>query len=152
MSKLKRTNSSHQDFIELVKELDAYLKITDGEEHSFYNQFNGIENLQYCLIAYKNRIPVGCGAFKRFDDESVEIKRMYLKSDYRGSGIASNILKELEAWAKEEGYNRTVLETGTRQVEAVKFYDKSGYKRIPNYGQYVGMENSKCFEKRLIKS
>jgi GNAT superfamily N-acetyltransferase len=149
MIQLKRTHSSHQDFINLVKELDAYLKITDGEEHDFYNQFNGIETIQHVIVAYVDDQPVGCGAFKEFDEISVEIKRMYLKQEHRGSGIAYKILTELEVWAKEEGYERTVLETGTRQVEAVKFYHKSGYKRIPNYGQYKDMENSNCFEKQL---
>lgn len=149
MIHIKRTNSSNQDFINLVKELDAYLKITDGEEHDFYNQFNGIDNLNHTVVAYYDDKPVGCGAFKKYDEASVEIKRMYLKPDHRGSGIASQILTALEVWAKEIGNERTVLETGTRQVEAVKFYHKSGYHRIPNYGQYVNMENSNCFEKNL---
>ena len=149
MIQIKRTNSSDQDFINLVKELDAYLKITDGDEHDFYNQFNGIENLKHTVVAYQDDVPVGCGAFKQFDQDSVEVKRMYLKPEHRGSGIASEILNSLEIWAKEKGNSRTVLETGSRQVEAVKFYHKSGYQRIPNYGQYIQMENSKCFRKEL---
>ena len=72
MIQLKRTNSSNQDFIELVAELDAYLKITDGDDHDFYNQFNGIENLKHCVVAYKDEKPVGCGAFKAFDLSKVE--------------------------------------------------------------------------------
>ena len=149
MIKLRSTTSDDQDFIDLVKELDTYLKITDGDEHDFYNQFNGIESLQSVLVAYYNNKPVGCGAFKPYDHESVEVKRMYLKPENRGSGIAADILKTLEISAKEGGYKRTVLETGKRQLEAVKFYHKSGYRRIPNYGQYVQMDNSYCFEKRL---
>jgi GNAT superfamily N-acetyltransferase len=149
MIQIKRTNSSNQDFIDLVKELDAYLKITDGDEHDFYNQFNGIENLNHTIVAYQDEKAVGCGAFKQYDVDAVEVKRMYLKPEFRGSGIAGEILKALEIWAKELGNKRTVLETGTRQVEAVKFYHKSGYHRIPNYGQYVQMENSNCFEKIL---
>ena len=149
MIQIKRTNSSNQDFVNLVKELDAYLKTTDGDEHDFYNQFNGIENLNHCIVAYKDEEPVGCGAFKKFEEDSVEVKRMYLKPQHRGSGIARDILSSLEDWAKEIGNKKTVLETGKRQVEAVKFYHKSGYKRIPNYGQYIGMDNSTCFEKLL---
>lgn len=149
MIKIRSTTSDDQDFIDLVKELDTYLKITDGDEHDFYNQFNGIESLQSVLVAYYNNKPVGCGAFKPYDHESVEVKRMYLKPENRGSGIAADILKTLEISAKERGYKRTVLETGKRQLEAVKFYHKSGYRRIPNYGQYVQMDNSYCFEKRL---
>lgn len=149
MIKLIRTNSSNEDFINLVAELDAYLKEVDGEEHSFYNQFNHIDVLQHTVVAYFEDTPVGCGAFKPFDNDSVEIKRMYLQPTYRGSGIASKILEALEVWAKELNYNRCVLETGQRQIEAVQFYQKLNYKPIPNYGQYIGIDNSRCFEKKL---
>lgn len=149
MPVILRTNSENTDFKGLVKELDAHLKITDGDEHDFYHQFNGIQTLHHVVVAYEGRKAIGCGAFKVFDQESVEVKRMYVKKENRGSGVASLILTELEIWAKELGVKRTVLETGTRQIEAVKFYHKSGYQPIPNYGQYIGMENSNCFEKRL---
>jgi len=144
-----KTDSNNQDFINLVKELDAYLKIVDGEDHDFYNQYNGLEDLKHVLVAYKNEEAIGCGTFKQFDDSSVEIKRMYVKPESRGSGIANQILTALEDWAKEKGFQRIILETGSRQVEAVKFYQKMGYQRIPNYGQYAQMENSNCFEKHL---
>jgi len=149
MITIKRTNSDDQDFRALVKELDAYLKITDGDEHEFYNQFNGIDSIQHVIVASYRNNPIGCGAFKPYNDNTVEIKRMYLKKEKRGSGVASEILRSLEVWAKETGAERAVLETGTRQVDAVKFYHKSGYKLIPNYGQYLNMENSNCFEKLL---
>jgi len=149
MLEIKQTNSSNKDFQNLVKELDAYLKITDGEDHNFYNQFNGLDKIQHVIVAYKNNIAIGCGAFREFDSTAVEIKRMYLKPKERGAGIASKILQSLEVWASNLGYKRTILETGDRQVEAVKFYEKSGYNRISNYGQYATMENSNCFEKIL---
>jgi putative acetyltransferase len=63
--------------------------------------------------------------------------------------MASKILKELENWAKELGYSRCVLETGLRQTSAVLLYQKLAYIQIPNYGQYIGVENSVCFEKCL---
>ena len=146
---IKRTTSKNIDFINLVKDLDAYLKITDGDEHEYYNQFNTIAVLKHVVVAYFNEVPVGCGAFKDFDAISVEIKRMFVSLDKRGSGIAQKIVTELENWAKELGFQKMVLETGKRQVEAVKFYQKCDYKIIPNYGQYANMENSICFEKTL---
>lgn len=149
MIKITRTNSENKDFINLVKHLDAYLKITDGDEHDFYNQFNNIDVLKNVVIVYKDAVSVGCGAIKKFDNNAVEIKRMYVDEKYRGTGIAQTILNELENWANELGYKKTVLETGKRQVEAVKFYYKCNYKVIPNYGQYQEMENSICFEKHL---
>lgn len=150
MLRLQRTDTKNPDLILLVKELDNYLKITDGEDHTFYNQFNGLDNIKHCLVVYLKEIPVGCGAFKKYDDKTVEIKRMYVKPEFRGIGIAQNIIQELESWAASLAYKRCVLETGDRQVEAVQFYHKVGYQLIPNYGQYTEMANSNCFEKWLV--
>ncbi len=142
-----RTDSSNTDFINLVKQLDEYLAITDGNEHSFYAQFNKISMLKHVIIAFENEIPIGCGAFKPFEDNKVEIKRMFVKEEVRGKKIASQILVELENWAVALGYNNFVLETGIRQTAAVALYHKTGYHQIPNYGQYKGIANSICFEK-----
>lgn len=146
---LQRTNNQNPDVIILVKELDAYLKITDGNEHEFYNQFNGLDNISHCIVAYVDGKPAGCGAIKEFDENAMEIKRMYLRPEYRGKSIAEEMITELESWALELGFTRSVLETGERQVEAVRFYHKMGYELMPNYGQYIGMESSSCFEKQL---
>ena len=150
MLKLIRTNSENSDFINLVKKLDAYLKITDGDDHDFYNKFNNIDVIKYVVVVYKNNQPVGCGAIKHFDSNRVEVKRMFVGSSQRGLGIAPKMLNELELWAKELSYKKCILETGERQVEAVKLYHKSNYKRMHiNYGQYKGVVNSLCFEKKI---
>ena len=79
----------------------------------------------------------------------MEIKRMYTSPESRGKGIASSVLSELEGWASELSYEKCILETGKKQPEAIGLYEKNGYKTIPNYGQYAGIENSLCFEKHL---
>lgn len=150
MIKLLRTDSNHKDFIQLVDALNSYLKIIDGDEHEFYNQYNNIDVLKHVVVAYKNGISIGCGAFKSYDIKTVEIKRMFTKTEARGVGVASNILLELEKWARELSYKTCVLESGKRQVEAVSFYKKMGYSIIPNYGQYKNINNSLCFEKALL--
>ncbi len=154
MLRLKRTNSDDADFRQLVRLLDADLAVRDGEDHAFYAQFNKVDSIRHAVVIYENDQPVGCGAFKPFDENSVEIKRMYVLPTNRGFGIAAAILTELEAWAAELGYTRCVLETGKKQPEAIALYSKSGYAVIPNFGQYAGVENSVCFEKLLkhIKS
>ncbi|MEO1437719.1 MAG: GNAT family N-acetyltransferase [Bacteroidota bacterium] len=149
MIQLIRTDSSHPDFIDLVKQLDADLAVRDGEDHDFYHQYNGIADIKYAIVAHENEVPISCGAIKAFDAESVEVKRMYTVENGRGQGIASKVLAELEQWAKELGYQRCILETGARNPEAIGLYQKYGYQQIPNYGQYAGVENSRCFEKRL---
>lgn len=148
--KFVRTNSNHPDFLELVKHLDADLAARDGEVMTaFFSQHNKVPNLSTVLVAYENDIPVGCGAFKKFDDETVEVKRMFVFEHQRGKGIASQILKQLEGWAKELGYMVCILETGHKQPEAIRLYEKNHYERIPNFPPYVGVEESICFKKFL---
>ncbi len=149
MPTASRTNSENLDFQSLVKILDEGLKITDGEEHDFYNQFNKIDGLRYVIIMYDEGKVVGCGAIKRLNDETMEIKRMFVLENRRGKGIASLILHELENWAAELGSKNCVLETGKRQTEALRLYAKNGYEIIKNYDQYAGVENSVCFGKSL---
>ena len=147
MKRIIRTDNNNLDFQALITELDAYLKITDGEDHEFYNQFNSLKKINNVVVAFQNEQAIGCGAFRKFDAYTVEIKRMYVKATYRGSGVANTVLSSLEQWASEEGFTKCVLETGNRQIDAIKFYKKSGYRSIPNYGQYAQMEDSNCFEK-----
>jgi putative acetyltransferase len=149
MIKLVRTNSENGDFIALVKLLDADLAIVDGKDHVFYSQFNKIDNIRYVIVAYDDERVVGCGAIKDFGKDTMEVKRMYVYPENRKKGIASKILSELEKWAFELSAGKCILETGKRQHEAIGLYKKSGYKLIPNYGQYAEIDNSLCFEKKL---
>ena len=102
------------------------------------------------VVAYENNVPVGCGAIKAYDEQSMEVKRMFVPSSQRGKGIASAVLRELESWAKELGATRCILETGRDMQDAVNLYQKCGYTIIPNYGQYTDAEDSICFEKIFI--
>jgi GNAT superfamily N-acetyltransferase len=149
MIEIRRTDSDDPDFKALVKLLDADLAARDGEDHSFYSQFNKIDKIRHAVVCYENGTPIGCGAIKAFDGAAMEVKRMYVSPEGRKKGIATRVLAELEQWAKELGYIRCVLETGKRQPEAIALYEKNGYARTPNYGQYVGIENSVCFAKDL---
>ena len=150
MIKSIKTDSENEDFRRLVRELDTDLKTRDGDEHTFYSQFNKIDCIKYVVVAYVNNEAVGCGAIKEYSADAVELKRMYVQPDKRGQGVATEILKALEAWATELNYTKCVLETGKKQPEAIGLYLKNGYAVIPNYGQYENVENSVCFEK-LIK-
>lgn len=149
MLTLTRTNHTNKHFIEIVKQLDTELAIRDGEEHDFYHQYNGIDGMNEVVVAFEDSTPVGCGAIKAFDDQAMEVKRMYTSPEHRGKGIASIVLAELEKWAHELNYKKCILETGINQPEAIALYEKNGYQRIPNYGQYANAENSRCFEKEL---
>ncbi len=149
MLQLIKTNSENEDFRALVKLLDADLAVRDGDDHAFYSQYNKIYLIKHVIVAYENETPIGCGAIKIYQPDTMEVKRMFVKPDYRGKGAASKILTALELWAKELGCDKCILETGTRQPEAIELYKKTGYKIIPNYGQYENIQNSLCFEKIL---
>jgi len=149
MLNLIRTDFNNLDFVELVKLLDADLKIRDGVEHGFYDQFNKIDGLKNVVVAYQNSIPVGCGAFKIHDSNFVEIKRMYVTVEGRRKSVASKVLNELENWARELNHKMCILETGKQQPEAIELYKKCGYIITPNFGFYENVENSVCFEKLI---
>jgi putative acetyltransferase len=149
MLQIIRTNSDNSDFIALVKLLDADLAERDGAEHSFYAQFNKLDKIKYVVVAYEDGKPVGCGAIREYVPDTMEVKRMFTLPEHRGKGIASQVLVELEKWAIELSAKKCILETGKKQPEAIALYKKNGYKIIPNYGPYVGIDNSVCLEKEI---
>ena len=149
MISIQRTTSDNADFGNLVLQLDAYLRVLDGEDHAFYAQFNKTNLLKNAVIYYENNIAVGIGAYKEYDANTAEIKRMFTLPEHRGKGIAKAILTELEAWANEENYTTAILETGFLQLDAIGLYQKLGYTIIDNFGQYIGVESSVCMEKNI---
>lgn len=149
MEKIIRADATHPDFLLLVKELNEFLNVVDGEEFDFYFQFNQLEAIKHTVILYMDDVPVSCGAIKAYEPGTMEVKRMFTRPEFRGRGLALKVLHELESWAEEMGYNRCILETGIRQPYAIALYQKAGYAQIPNYGQYEEVENSVCFEKYL---
>lgn len=149
MVEIYRTNATDSHFIDLVAQLDVEMAERDGEDHSFYQQYNSIERNGLVALLKNNDKIIGCGAIKEMDGEAMEVKRMFVLKEFRGQGFAGLVLKELEQWAFDLGYSYCKLETGKRQPEAIALYEKKGYSRIPNYGQYAGVHNSVCFEKSL---
>jgi len=149
MTDLIRTDSRNSDFVRLVRLLDEDLSIRDGAEHAFYAQFNRIDAIRHVVVAYRDGQAVGCGAVKAYAEGTGEVKRMFVRPPFRGQGIAGKVLNDLEVWGKELGFHTLLLETGKAQPEAIRLYTKSGYKIIPNYGQYENVENSVCMQKAI---
>lgn len=98
-------------------------------------------------MAYDENLPVGCASYKPFDAHSAEIKRVFIRTEYRGQGISKRLMQLLEARAFKDGYDRLILETGKQLFEAMGLYRSSGFKVIPNYGKYINMIESICMEK-----
>ena len=149
MLSLIRTDGGNQEFNELIGLLDQQLRERNGVLQSKYDKFNVVLSVGTVVVAKWNGQPAGCGCFKQFDKDTVEIKRMFVKPENRRAGIAARILRELEDWAAGLGFSRSILETGSKQLEAINLYKKSGYRQIENFGQYAGMETSLCFAKNL---
>ncbi len=149
MITLIRTDNSNPGFGALIRQLDTELLGNYKEEQAIYSTYNKVENIDTVVVAYDDNEAAGCGCFKKFDETSVEIKRMYVAPGKRNLGIASAVLKELETWAAELNFSHAVLETGTKQFEAIRLYQKKGYVITENYGQYINMPNSICMKKKL---
>lgn len=149
MMNILRTASHCEGFIQLVRLLDKDLANRNGECNAFFAQYNHIQLLSNVVIVTLDDQPVACGAIKHFDDQSMEVKRMYTREENRGKGLAQMVLNELESWSRELGYEKLVLETGDKMPEAIRLYRKCGYTVIPNFGPYEDVESSICFEKKL---
>ena len=102
------------------------------------------------LVARKNGEPIGCGGLVYVDEETCEIKRMFVEPHSRGCGIAKKILLVLEEYALEKGFKEIQLETGQHQPEAIVLYEHSGYTRIPCFRQFDGNPHSHCYEKKIV--
>jgi GNAT superfamily N-acetyltransferase len=148
----KRTDSRNKDFHFLVDKLNQYLLVQYGALQDFYSQFNKIDNIPNVVIAFLDGEPTGCGCFKYFDEQTAEVKRMFVREEARGKGIGAAVLAELEKWAAELGYIAMVLEHGNRQPEASKLYERQGYVITRNYGQYIGMEATSICRKKILSA
>lgn len=149
MISLIRTDSNNVDFRQLIEELDSFLNKRNGDLQTQYNAYNTIGELATVVVVYDDNRAIACGCFKEYDKNSVELKRMYVNELFRGTGTASKLLDELEKWATEKNYKIMMLETGVHQLEAIRFYKKSGYIIIDNFDQYADNENSICMNKPL---
>jgi len=136
----------------LIAELDAELSALYPPEANFFEldeaEVSGDKGV--FLVARVDGEALGCGAFRRIDAVSAEVKRMYVRPGGRGKGIGRAMLRELESQARSLGIRRMLLETGTRQAEALLLYERGGYVRVPQFGRYVGAPSSSlCFGKDL---
>lgn len=149
-------DSESEDALILIKKLSKELTIRYEDDDEGTGAFTPADvkvDRAAFVIARVDGNAVGCGALRPCDvneyGNTCEVKRMFVDTHMRGRGISKLILAKLEEIAKEFSYDRVILETGKLQPEAIGLYEKSGYKRIPNYGKYVDRQLSVCYEKVL---
>ena len=149
-TKVIATTSENPDFIFLIQTFDTFLWERYPELKKDYWGNNLIEFNPNVIIVYLDEKPVGCGCFKRYNENSAELKRMFVSPEARGLGLAQLVIKELELKAKEQGFETFILETLYKQTEAISLYQKVGFEIVENYEPYVGMTNSICMSKSII--
>lgn len=148
--KLVKTNGRNDDFLSLVKLLDQDLHERYGDLQKEYTPHNQLDDIHDVVLIYKDGVAAACGAFKEFDSSTIELKRIFVEKAFRGQGLSKEIVRHLEQTGAEKGYAAAVLETGTKQHEAINLYKRAGYSAIPNYGPYIGKSASLCMKKSLI--
>lgn len=146
------TNGENKDFAKLCQLLDENLnEIVGGvNQRERYVQYNGLVDIHDVIILYDDHlIPIGCASFKYYEEGIAEVKRVFLMKEYRGQGLAKELMKRIEERAKVKGYKKLVLETGELFISALKLYQSLDYHIIENYGQYKCMSESVCMSKDL---
>ena len=142
-----RTDGKNKDFIENCRLLDIDLDRRVGKKikRDKYKKYNQSE----AIVVYEDNKAVGGGAIRKYDDENIELKRVFVHTEYQGQGIGSKLVSLLIEWAIELGYRRMILETGELLAESCAVYRKMGFEVISNYAPYENMPESLCMAKDL---
>lgn len=150
---IRRSTLASPDAARLIAALNAELKATFPEPGATHFSLTGVQveaGDGSFVVAYLDDVAVGCGAVRRLDGATAELKRMYVDPSVRGRGIGRALVEALEREARLLGMTKVVLETGTRLTPAIKLYETMGYARIPLFGEYLSSPNtSLCFGKSL---
>ena len=141
----------NRDFEELTAKLDAEFKLRNGQLQQLYSQYNRLNEIKDVVLAFDGTAAVACGSLKRYNSETYEIKRIFVEESYRKNGIATEIMKKLELIAIQKNAKYLILETGVQLTSATELYKSLGFEVIENYGQYVGMKESICFNKKIAQ-
>lgn len=148
--KVVKTTSENPDFISLIKTFDIFLWERYPELKNDYWGNNLIEFNPNVIIIYLDETAVACGCFKKYNANTVELKRMFVSPEARGLGLAQRVIKELENEAIKQGFKAMILETLYKQIEAINLYQKVGFEIVENYEPYIGLTNSVCMRKSII--
>jgi putative acetyltransferase len=147
---LREEQFDSADAARLVAALDAELALAYAPDQMFGKNLRPThleEGRGFFIIARLDGKAIGCGALRRLDDSTAEVKRMYVDPDVRGRGVARAVLDHLTDAARHLGVGRLVLETGVHQAAAISLYTRAGFTQIDCWGEYAGTPTSVCFEK-----
>lgn len=139
------------DAMQLIDELESHLApFYPSESRHGYSVDKLLREGVAFFVTRHDDIPAGCGGIQLYGTEYGELKRMYVRPQFRGLGLGKRMLDHLAAYSRQHGVHVLRLETGIYQVEAIGLYEQYGFQRIPPFGAYREDPLSLCFEKRLI--
>lgn len=143
------TNEKDERFIELSNELNNEYYSNIGEDSLKYLDYNTLEDPHVVLLVLNWGNPIACASYRIFDEQSVEIRRVYVKKRYRNKKIAYKLVKALEKLAMENNFKYSIIETGSENMAAINLYKKLGYEKIDNFGFFKDDDACICMRKEF---
>jgi GNAT superfamily N-acetyltransferase len=138
------------DAVMLIDELEQHLApFYPATSRHGYSVDKLIKQGVAFFVTRVDGVPAGCGGVQFFDNEYGELKRMFVRPQFRGLGLAKLMLEHLEQYTREHGIKLLRLETGIHQKEAIGLYERMGYQNIPHFGEYADDPLSRFFEKQI---
>lgn len=148
---LRFVDAADADFALLAKKLDDYYFTLVGDVHLRYAKYNDPALFGCRVVAYMDGQPVGIGAWKRANEQTAEVKRIYVEPEARRQGVATAVIRAVERDLAAHGYTRIILETAPMTEDSASLYLGLGYRKIDYYGSPAGAANCLCFEKRAAE-
>ena len=144
------TDGQNKDFEMLSNLLDISLnELIGATKREKYHRYNMLDEINDVFIAYENGVAAACASFKRYDEVTAEVKRVFTQPEFRGMGFARCLMMEVESLARKKGFQALVLETCESLKGAVALYEKLGFTVIPNFPPYENSPISLCMKKEL---
>lgn len=138
------------DAMALVTELDdAISPLYAVESRHGYSVEKLLREGVAFFVLRQDGTPAACGGVQFYGTEYAELKRMFVRPAFRGAGLGAQLLAHLEAYTRQQGFRVLRLETGIYQEAAIRLYERTGFTRIPPFGNYVDDPVSLCYEKQL---
>ena len=133
-------NVTDPSVLQLFSEHDDYMIEFLGDDKWCYTRYSENENIENVWVAYSDDIPIGCIAYRKKSDGVGEVKRLFIRSEYRGRGISKKLLDTVECYVKKHGCHTLFLDTRITLEPAVSIYRSFGFSLVFQQGQYIQME------------
>lgn len=134
------TKNADKEILTLFSEQDDYMIDFLGDDKKYYTRYSSNEHLENIWVIYSESFPIGCIAYRKKAEGTGEVKRLYIRKEYRGKGISKELLRTVERYAQEQGCKTLFLDTRITLEPAVSIYRSFGFKIVFQQGLYIQME------------